>query len=150
MVYKLKYARSVKIISAIVIVALGAVLYLYTSNTEQHPIFRGFICLSLGLMLLYPLITMPISIRRTDQGLILKRLCWTSYYKSSDYEISENSPKQLEVSIRIFGTGGYLGYRGYFYNGREGIFKLTQTGVQTRYFRLRRHGKKRYHYIAYA
>lgn len=150
MEYKLKYSLAVKIISAVVLLGMGALLYFYASNTELNAGLRAFVVPFLGVGFLYPIISMPLSVVSNEEGITLKRLCWTSHYKISEYEISERCPESIDTAIRAFGSGGYFGYRGYFHNRQNGFFKLTQTGNQSKYFCLRRHGKKRYHYIAYA
>ena len=51
--------------------------------------------------------------------------------------------------LRIFGSGGYFGYSGYFYKTKIGLFKLLATEDTGHYLRIQRKGSKRPLYIAY-
>lgn len=129
MYYKFRYGGKAKFITAMVVLALAILI----GNTASEP--KGFseVSIPAGLILLsillYPLVSMPISMElREEEGLIIKRLLWQSYYDAEKYVfvVMEDMPNMSHALFNI-STRGYFGYRGWFWAGRGGIFRLMQT-----------------------
>ena len=92
---------------------------------------------------------MPRSIEDDGETVVLKRLLWSRRYSRTTYDISEVSGINLMNGLRVFGSGAYFGYSGYFYKTKIGLFKLLATEDTGHYLRIQRKGSKRPLYIAY-
>ena len=101
------------------------------------------------ISLLYSALSIPRSIEDDGETVVLRRLLWSKRYSRTAYDISEVSGINLMNGLRVFGSGAYFGYSGYFYKTKIGLFKLLATEDTGHYLRIQRKGSKRPLYIAY-
>lgn len=144
--YQFRYSRLIWLISALGLLALGGLLYVLL--TEEVPSLFDIIGWVGVLVLLYPILSMPLSLELNGEELKLRRLLWVSRFSREEYEITEVSPLDLHACYRICGSGGYFGFSGLFWQANEGLFRLIQTQASTHYLEVRKRGGKRKLYIA--
>ena len=139
--YTFRYSTFVKVITFIGLWALALILYLLVTVDGLSSF--AFVLWAGALGLIYPPLAMPRS------TVVLKRLLWSKRYSRTTYDISEVSGINLMNGLRVFGSGAYFGYSGYFYKTKIGLFKLLATEDTGHYLRIQRKGSKRPLYIAY-
>lgn len=145
--YSFRYSRLVWIISTLGLAALSYLLYFLLSSEEQ--LIYELIGWSAVLVLVYPIISMPLSLSSDGETLVLRRLLWSKVYSRADYCIQKVEGLSLEGSLRVFGSGGYFGFSGLFWKPKVGLFKLIQTESSSSYLQITRKGGSRTLYIAY-
>lgn len=145
--YSFRYSKLVWIISTLGLVALSYLLYFLLTSEEQ--LIYELIGWSAVLVLVYPIISMPLSLSYDGERLILRRLLWSKVYSRADYSIQKVKGLSLQGSLRVFGSGGYFGFLGLFWKPKVGLFKLIQTESSSSYLQITRKGGSRTLYIAY-
>lgn len=145
--YTFRYSTFVKVITFIGLWSLALLLYLLL--TVDGLLSFAFVLWTVALVFIYPPLSMPRSIEDDGETVVLRRLLWSKRYSRTTYDISEVSGMELTNALRVFGSGGYFGYRGYFYKTKIGLFKLIATEDTGHYLRIQRKGSKRPLYIAY-
>lgn len=145
--YSFRYSRLVWIISTLGLAALSYLLYFLLTSEEQ--LIYELIGWSAVLVLVYPIISMPLSLSYDGERLVLRRLLWSKVYSRADYSIQKVEGLSLEGSLRVFGSGGYFGFSGLFWKPKVGLFKLIQTESSSSYLQITRKGGSRTLYIAY-
>lgn len=147
MSYYFRFSKTVMIITALGILALGILLYflLFHSDKSMYDLIGWGVIIAL----LYPIASMPIYIKDDGDTLLLKRLLWTKLYQRSEYTIEQSSEANLKGTIRVFGSGGYFGFIGFFYKPKMGLFRLIQTESTGSYLIVKKKDSSQALYIAY-
>lgn len=144
--YTFRYSTTLKIYTALSVVALGLICYPLRLHSWFMIALYSWVIFT---MLLYSVLSMPRSIEDDGETVVLRRLLWSKRYSRTVYDISEVSGIEVMNGLRVFGSGGYFGYSGYFYKTKIGLFKLLATEDTGHYLRIQRKGSKRPLYIAY-
>lgn len=144
--YTFRYSTTLKVYTALSVVALGLICYPLRLHSWFMIALYSWVIFT---MLLYSILSMPRSIEDDGETVVLKRLLWSKRYSRTTYDISEVSGINLMNGLRVFGSGAYFGYSGYFYKTKIGLFKLLATEDTGHYLRIQRKGSKRPLYIAY-
>ena len=146
--YTFRYSTLVKALTALGLLTLGLLLYLLCA--EEHWTSFARIVYAVGMvLLLYPSLSMPLSLTDDGEEVVLRRLLWTTRYSRSVYDITEERSKAPEQALRVFGSGGYFGFSGLFYKSGLGFFRLLMTESTSHYLRIQRKGGSWPLYIAY-
>lgn len=145
--YTFRYSTTLKVYTALCVMALGLICYyaFRSSPWLMIVLYSWMIFISL----LYSALSIPRSIEDDGETVVLRRLLWSKRYSRTTYDISEVSDINLMNGLRVFGSGAYFGYSGYFYKTKIGLFKLLATEDTGHYLRIQRKGSKRPLYIAY-
>ncbi|MDE7374367.1 MAG: PH domain-containing protein, partial [Odoribacter sp.] len=86
---------------------------------------------------------MPIRLKVNDEKIIVKRLLGVLEIPLNNViEVNRISKSCVKKSIRTFGSGGFFGYLGYFYNGSVGHYIMYATELNDLIFI--RTGRKKY------
>jgi len=144
--YTFRYSTTLKVYTALSVVALGLICYPLRLHSWFMIALYSWVIFT---MLLYSILSMPRSIEDDGETVVLRRLLWSKRYSRTTYDISEVSGIEVMNGLRVFGSGGYFGYSGYFYKTKIGLFKLLATEDTGHYLRIQRKGSKRPLYIAY-
>ena len=141
--YTFRYSTTLKVYTALCVMALGLICYyaFRSSPWLMIVLYSWMIFISL----LYAALSMPRSIEDDGETVVLRRLLWSK----RTYDISEVSDMELTKSYVIVGSAGYFCYSGLFYRSKMGFFKLIATKETSHYLRILRKGSKRPLYIAY-
>ena len=144
--YTFKYSTTLKVYTALCVMALGLICYyaFRSSPWLMIVLYSWMIFISL----LYSALSIPRSIEDDGETVVLRRLLWSKRYSRTAYDISEVSGINLMNGLRVFGSGAYFGYSGYFYKTKIGLFKLLATEDTGHYLRIQRKGSRPL-YIAY-
>lgn len=136
MYYGYSYSPMVKIITAICLVLLLGAYYLLAS----------WISYLLLLPMLVPLIYLPRGYELQEDRIVLHCLLWRKTFLLADYEVRALEQESLLGGIRLFASGGCLGFTGFFWlpkRGRCCLFVADQRGP----FLELKHRTKRRRYI---
>lgn len=145
--YTFRYSTTLKVYTALCVMALGLICYYaFRSSPWLMIILYSWM---IFISLLYSALSIPRSIEDDGETVVLRRLLWSKRYSRTTYDISEVSGINLMNGLRVFGSGAYFGYSGYFYKTKIGLFKLLATEDTGHYLRIQRKGSKRPLYIAY-
>ena len=144
--YTFRYSTTLKVYTALCVMALGLICYyaFRSSPWLMIVLYSWMIFISL----LYSALSIPRSIEDDGETVVLRRLLWSKRYSRTAYDISEVSGINLMNGLRVFGSGAYFGYSGYFYKTKIGLFKLLATEDTGHYLRIQRKGSRPL-YIAY-
>ena len=145
--YTFRYSTTLKVYTALCVMALGLICCFAFRSSSWFTI--ALYSWMVFISLLYSALSMPRSIEDDGETVVLRRLLWSKRYSRMTYDISEISGINLMNGLRVFGSGGYFGYSGYFYKTKIGLFKLLATEDTGHYLRIQRKGSKRPLYIAY-
>lgn len=143
--YTFRYSTTLKIYTVLSVVALGLICYPLRLHSWFMIALYSWVIFT---MLLYSILSMPRSIEDDGETVVLRRLLWSKRYSRTTYDISEVSGINLMNGLRVFGSGAYFGYSGYFYKTKIGLFKLLATEDTGHYLRIQRKGSRPL-YIAY-
>ena len=144
--YTFRYSTTLKIYTVLSVVALGLICYPLRLHSWFMIALYSWVIFT---MLLYSILSMPRSIEDDGETVVLRRLLWSKRYSRTTYDISEVSGIEVMNGLRVFGSGAYFGYSGYFYKTKIGLFKLLATEDTGHYLRIQHKGSKRPLYIAY-
>ena len=144
--YTFRYPTTLKVYTALSVVALGLISYPLRLHSWFIIALYSWVVLT---SLLYSALSMPRSIEDDGETVVLRRLLWTKRYSRTTYDISEVSGMELTKSYAIVGSAGYFCYNGLFYRSKMGFFNLVATEETGHYLRIQRKGSKRPLYIAY-
>ncbi|WP_455108178.1 hypothetical protein [Porphyromonas sp.] len=145
--YTFRYSTQVKVLTALGLLTLGLLLYLLCAE-ENWISFARIVYVEGVVLLLYPPLSMPLSLTDDGEEVILRRLLWTTRYSRSVYDITEERSEVAEQALRVLGSGGYFGFSGLFYKSGLGFFRLLKTESTTHYLRIQRKGGSWPLYIA--
>ena len=145
--YTFRYSTTLKVYTALCVMALGLICYyaFRSSPWLMIVLYSWMIFISL----LYSALSIPRSIEDDGETVVLRRLLWSKRYSRTTYDISEVSGMELTKSYAIVGSPGYFCYSGLFYKSKMGFFNLVATEETGHYLRIQRKGGKRPLYIAY-
>lgn len=146
--YTFRYSTLIKALTALGLLTLGLLLYLLYI-AEDLSSFSSIVYMVGVVLLLYPSLSMPLSLTDDGEEVVLRRLLWTTRYSRSVYDITVEHSKAPEQALRVFGSGGYFGFSGLFYKSGLGFFRLLMTESTTHYLRIQRKGGSWPLYIAY-
>lgn len=118
MKYYFKPDWFVIIISIVVFLTLAMTISIIPWNSLGSIIL---FCL-IALCLAYGLAVMPIWIKVTDKTIRVQQLLGHKTFKKADITIQPIEKENLKGSIRVFGSGGYGGYTGWFRNKHLGKY----------------------------
>jgi hypothetical protein len=105
---------------------LGIPLGILLSVPELHPasmVFLLGVCLPL-LVLAGPLLFMVRGYAVATDAILIARPFWTTRLPLHGLRSVAVSPGALGGSIRLFGTGGAFSFTGWFWNRRDGGFRV--------------------------
>lgn len=148
--YTFVYSRFVKILSVLGLLGLAFLVWSLVTVEEKSLLF---LLLGWGgvVALLYPIVSMPISLSDDGECLVLRRLFWTRRYHRSEYVIQEATGVDVGGSVRVFASGGYFGFTGLFWSSKQGLFRLLQTETATNtYLQVTKKKGGRSLYVAYS
>lgn len=150
MKHRFKYSTLTLTITALVFIVLGAGLY-FIINDEGSLWFRIMMTSLIVFGIIQQTARTPISVSYDEQMVEIGMLVWRRRFYLHDYEVRVvTQPNLLLKSVRAFGSGGFLGYRGYFYNKEQGRFRLYCTDEkQTSFLELRNKKDGSLTYIAW-
>ena len=124
------YPKSVKVVSSITLALLTLfsiwMFHLYAQNATIMTLLAALI------MLLTPLITcalMPLRVYVTEKGITLQLLLGIIFVPSEEIVKIEPFPNQ-GATIRLFGSGGLMGFMGIFSNSVIGNFTAFATDIE--------------------
>lgn len=124
------YPKSVKVVSSITLALLTLfsiwMFHLYAQNATIMTLLAALI------MLLTPLITcalMPLRVYVTEKGITLQLLLGIIFVPSDEIVKIEPFPNQ-GATIRLFGSGGLMGFMGIFSNSVIGNFTAFATDIE--------------------
>ena len=145
--YTFRYPTTLKVYTALCVMALGLICYYaFRSSPWFMIVLYSWVVLT---SLLYSALSIPRSIEDDGETVVLRRLLWSKRYSRTTYDISEVSGMELTKSYTIVGSPGHFCYSGLFYKSKMGFFKLLATEETGHYLRIQRKGSKRPLYIAY-
>lgn len=73
-------------------------------------------------------------VKRNDE-VVLRLLCCKMHFRSKDYTLEPCLFAEVSTA-RLFGSGGFLGYYGWYYSEGIGRFLLFSTGRGIRFMKL--------------
>ena len=144
--YTFRYSTTLKVYTALCVVALGLICYPLRLHSWFMITLYSWVVLT---SLLHSVLSMPRSIEDDGETVVLRRLLWSKRYSRTTYDISEVSGMELTKSYAIVGSPGYFCDSGLFYKSKMGFFNLVATEETGHYLRIQRKGGKRPLYIAY-
>lgn len=126
MKYFFKPDALVIIISLIVIITMGMAISIIPWNSI------GSIILYILLVgsLVYGLAVMPIWVKVTDSSIRVQQLIGFKEFEKKDIEVVSLKKSDLSGSIRVFGSGGYGGYTGWFRNKQLGKYFMLVVNTK--------------------
>lgn len=135
--YMRHYFHYSRMVLTITILVLAILLYvtmkvcLFTSLTTMV-----FLCITgCWLPILFAIAFAPICYVKSDRELVLRLLCVTINYELEEY-ILDDCSFTLTGTTRLFGSGGFLGFYGWYCHRDIGRFLLFSTGRGTRFLKL--------------
>lgn len=124
------YPRSVKVVSSITLALLTLysiwMFYLYAQNATIMTLLAALV------LLLTSLITcalMPLRVYVAEKGIILQLLLGAIFIPREEIVKIEPFPNQ-GATIRLFGSGGLMGFIGFFSNSVIGNFTAFATDIE--------------------
>ena len=136
MYYGYSYSPMVKIITAICLALLLGAYYLSP----------GWISYLLLVPMLVPLIYLPRGYELQEDRIVLHCLLWSKTFLLADYEVKALEQEPLLGGIRLFASGGYLGFTGFFWLPKRGLCSLFVADQRGPFLELKHRAKGR-HYI---
>ena len=121
------YSNLIKCISIIVFLCLFALVYVSLKEPINVFWMVGIIAL-IGLGISVALA--PRYLEKKDNTYTLKTVLHAFHFKVEDYDVATCSKSELEHSVRTFGSGGFLGFIGYFWNKRLGRYLCFVTSFK--------------------
>ena len=145
--YTFRYSTTLKVYTALCVMALGLICYYaFRSSPWLMIILYSWM---IFISLLYSALSIPRSIEDDGETVVLRRLLWSKRYSRTTYAIAEVREMALTKRNAIVGSPGHFCYSGLFYKSKMGFFKLVATEETGHYLRIQRKGSKRPLYIAY-
>ena len=77
------------------------------------------------------------------EWLRLRLLAFEKFYSYEDYEIEEDGTMKGRITLRLFGSGGFFGYLGYFWVRKRGVSLCYLAHESKPILRIHKKGKKR-------
>ena len=113
----------------IIVSALCIILLIYTSvRLIQYPTWHRIVILALlFLSFSFFAIKMPLYTYVGQNEIIVKQLIGSKNFKRNDISTQRISSTDMKGTIRLFGSGGFLGYIGWFDNVKLGKFYMIIT-----------------------
>ena len=124
------YPRSIKVISSITLALLTFFSIWMFHLYAQHAMIMTLVAAL--VLLLTPLITcalMPLRVYVTEKGITLQLLLGIIFVPSEEIVKIEPFPNQ-GATIRLFGSGGLMGFMGIFSNSVIGNFTAFATDIE--------------------
>lgn len=126
--YHFKLSTTYAIISALFILAIGLMLVV------TYPYNRWWVIAINAVAVIITIYFIAISPRYwvlTDEGLKLTRLLSPPlFFPSKEYTIKSANSSQISSSIRVLGSGGFMGALGLFHSQELGFFTLYVTDAK--------------------
>ena len=105
--------------TGIAYVALLALL-VYTLYTPEYRILAPFVLVIIALMSI-TVLWRPVYYEWQPDGLHVRLLAFNKFYPYAQYEIEEDGTLLRRIRFRLFGSGGFFGYLGFFWIVERGI-----------------------------
>ena len=142
MKFKATLDKLTQILTALVVVVFVALIF-FLSNVSQIPIY-GRVSLYIGVAILFGAYLFYPKYYQVDENSVTVKspLFSRSISRTKIIEVKELPKEELQGSIRAFGSGGYFGYFGLFYNSQ--LKWMTWFGTQRKNYVLVRTEKWRY------
>ena len=128
------YPKSVKVISSVTlsILAITSIWSFHLSAHTFSTTSKIMTFLAAWVLLLTPLITcalMPLRVYVTEKGILLQLLLGIKFIPRDEIVKIEPFPKE-STTIRLFGSGGLMGFIGIFSNSVIGNFTAFCTDIE--------------------
>lgn len=131
---RFKYSKKVLFISlSSVLLMMGVTWYVY--YVEAMFGAAGVVVVLCWFVFIATACFVPLYYVKCENGINLRLLCFSVNYPFSKYEMEIVELKENDM-IRLFGSGGFLGYFGYFHQKKIGNFLLFCTAENKRYIKL--------------
>lgn len=111
------------------------VLTLTLSFCHKAPAMVVFCLAACWLPVLLTAAFAPLYYVKRNDGVVLRLLCCKMHFCSKDYTLEPCLFAEASM-VRLFGSGGFLGYYGWYYSEGIGRFLLFSTGRGTRFLKL--------------
>lgn len=85
----------------------------------------------------------PVYYEWQPDGLRLRLLAFEKFYSYEDYEIEEDGTMKGRITLRLFGSGGFFGYLGYFWVRKRGVSLCYLAHESKPILRIHKKGRKR-------
>lgn len=140
-----RYSPTAYILTVLGLLAILLAGYFLVANPQRTSfdiLLAG--CILLGLLI--PIPFLPRAIEVEEQTIRLYCLAFTKTFTSEDYSVQQVPSDDSHHWIRLFGSGGYFGYTGFFSvpqvgrvrmllaNERLPILRLTERATGRTYF----------------
>ena len=124
--YTFRYSTTLKVYTALCVMALGLICYyaFRSSPWLMIVLYSWMIFISL----LYSALSIPRSIEDDGETVVLRRLLWSKRYSRTTYDISEVSDMELTKSYVIVGSAGYFCYSGLLLQIKDGLLQARRYG----------------------
>jgi len=135
--FKAPWGRALLIVSIFTtLLMLGIALTLAMGRPLPRfihlPLATGGMSLIIVAVLLIPLGALPFIIRGytlTENGILIRRLCWNTVLPFSEMRSVEVAPLALSYSFRTCGNGGLYSFSGYYWSRQLGHFRAYVTDL---------------------
>ena len=122
-IYKVKWGYLVKIITItlsliFVLINIQLISYLLSSG---YFIYAGIVLVIFNIIIGFTILHTPLFVKINDKNILLKKIYGKFEINYSDIQSIE--PFYSSFDLRMFGSGGFLGFIGIFSNDRYGWYK---------------------------
>jgi hypothetical protein len=132
------------ILSIVILIAYIGLIYGYI-NTVPFKIItlKSIIILVVTVIMVYAVSLIPTSLTWSEQGIHIDKVIGNVFIsKSSIKSITVITYNQLNNPSRRFGSGGYGGYNGLFWNKELGLFTMYVTNKKSKLLFIQTSDKK--------
>lgn len=125
------------------IVCLVIVGYILVKTFEHHPTWYSFfIRLFIVIVFAYFAIKMPVYTYVDDNTIAVKQLIGGKTFSRDTIVVRKVLSSEMKGTVRLFGSGGFLGYTGWFSNPALGKFYMLTVSKKDLLLILTATGKK--------
>lgn len=110
-------SNSVIIITVVCVLIICSLLYLFLVDT-----YPRYLYLSIAIFLILPIFKAPLYTDYSNKEIIVRYLIGGKKFNLEEYTISSVKPEDIGLSIRIFASGGFLGFFGWYNSKNLGKF----------------------------
>lgn len=134
------YSMFVKTLTAIVLV--GNVVCMYLLLPEPNLALR-LVWGGVGVLLVVFAGLAPVWFEEQEGQYVLRLVAMSMTFDKAVYEASPISSDEVDGAIRLFGSGGYFGFTGWFWSRRLGRFRCFASTLNRPLVRIHRRGDER-------
>lgn len=134
------YSTFVKVLTAIVLVACVACMYLLLPTTG---LVSRLVWSLIGLLLIVFAGLAPMWFEEQEDCYVLRLVALSLTFDKAVYEATPVSSDEVDSAIRLFASGGYFGFTGWLWNRRLGRFRCFASTLNKPLVRIHRRGEER-------